>query len=375
MLSTARERSVRVLQIGKFYPPHRGGIETVTEQLNDCSHALGIRCDVLCSNETNRRAVERSNGHVIYRAASLAVIASTSLSLDYLRLLRRLHNRYDILHVHLPNPLANLGLFLVRPKAKIILHWHSDVVRQKGLLLFYEPFLVWLIRRAHLIVGATENHINRSRYQRYFSGKYRIVPYFVPVRKPGPVVRAPADRAGRIILALGRLVYYKGFEYLVEAAAHLDDRYEVLIAGDGPLRRHLERKVEQTGMRGRVRLLGPISEGTKDHLLRSCDVFCLPSTHKGEMFGVVQLEAMAFGKPVVSTEIPGSGVSCVNRDGITGYVVPIKDPKALAEAIRQICEDAAEYQRLSRNAYRNVVENYSPEAVTRRYAEVFGVKR
>jgi rhamnosyl/mannosyltransferase len=146
-----------------------------------------------------------------------------------------------------------------------------------------------------------------------------------------------ADRF--IILAVGRLIYYKGFKFLVEAARYLPPEYLVLIVGTGPLRSELQAQIDLEGLSDRVMLCGKMPASNLLTYFSVCDVFCLPSTERGEMFGMVQLEAMDFGKPVVGTRIPNSGVCEVNLDNLTGINVPVKDSVAIANAVIKLANN------------------------------------
>ena len=154
----------------------------------------------------------------------------------------------------------------------------------------------------------------------------------------------------KIIFSLGRLVDYKGYKYLVDAAKYLPDNYVVLIGGSGPLKSALQKQIEHDDLRGKVILLGRISDEELPTYYGACDLYCLPSIMKTEAFAIVQIEAMSCGKPIVATKIPESGVSWVNADGESGLNVPVKDSKALASAIERILNDRNLYLQLAKGA-------------------------
>ncbi len=347
---------MRILQIGKYFPPDEGGVETATLQISRGLTRRGISCDVLCFAKAGPYD-DAGAGFAVHRARSLGVVASTPLSIEYVRKLRELAPRYDILHIHMPNPMAALAVLLVNPKALITLHWHSDVIRQKKLLALYRPLEKWLIRRARLVVAPTAIHLAQSDLSGLFEGKSLTVPFCVDETFPSPDHADPARvdalraRCGgrKLVFSLGRLIYYKGFDTLIEAAALLPEDYAVVIGGTGPLLGELTSRIETLGLGGRVILAGRIADTELSDWYAACDLFCLPSTHRSEMFGIVMLEAMNFGKPVVSTAIPRSGAPWVNEDGVTGLTVAPRDPRALAEAIVRLGTDRALYATTSAN--------------------------
>jgi len=359
---------VRVLHLGKYYPPVEGGIETVTFQMAEGLTRLGVRSDVLCFDPAGPGGTQQWTGYAVHRAPAPLVAASTPLSRDYVRRLARLAPHYDILHVHCPNPMAALALRLVRPRARVVLQWHSDVIRQQRLNRAYRLALGdWLARRADAVVGASPAHVEASEYAGAFRGKAHVIPFgldpapFAPQRADqAALARLEARFAGRrLVFALGRLIGYKGFDVLVDAAALLGPEWAVLIGGTGPLEGALRARIAERGLADRVFLAGRIPQEELSAHYRACRVFCLPSTTRAEMFGMVQLEAMACGRPVVSTRIPGSGVPWVNEHGVTGLTATPGDASALAQALREAGEDPL-HARLSEGAARASRERFAP---------------
>ncbi|WP_392389176.1 glycosyltransferase, partial [Elizabethkingia miricola] len=132
------------------------------------------------------------------------------------------------------------------------------------------------------------------------------------------------------MFSLGRLVEYKGYEYLIRAAQHLDENYQIIIGGKGPLMNSLTELIAELGVQEKVTLLGFVEDDNIPDYFEACDMFCLSSIWKTEAFAIVQIEAMSCGKPVISAHIPGSGVSWVNKDGVSGLVVESENEMALA---------------------------------------------
>lgn len=362
---------MRVLQLGKYFPPAKGGIETVTWEMAQGLAARGVASDVLCFAPGGPGSIEDHDGYRVYRAATPLVAMSTPLSWRAVALLARLAPNYDVIHAHCPNPMAFLALWLVRPRAALVLQWHSDVIRQKAAAALFRPLERWTIRRAARVVGATPAHLECSPHRDLFAGKGCLVPFCIdpePFRTqnadPSALAELRARHPGKkAVFALGRLIYYKGFTHLVDAAALLPDDWVVLIGGQGPDRETLAERIRAKGLAGKVELVGAISQQALGAYYAFCRVFCLPSTHRSEMFGMVQLEAMAAGRPIVSTNIPGSGVVHVNRHGETGVVVPSGDPGALARAILAIDADETRYRAMSRACLEVFAQSYTRDVV------------
>jgi len=356
---------MRILQIGKFYPI-RGGVEKVMYDLTEGLGERGVQCDMLCASlEFKRRQIVTVNDNArIICVPAVTQKKATMLSPYMISYLRR-HHDYDLIHIHHPDPMAALALLLSGYKGKVIVHWHSDIVKQKFILKFYKPLQDWMLRRASLIVGTTPVYVKESPHLAKYQHKTMYLPIGVDAVKPDrKIVKEFMERwpEKKLIFALGRFVEYKGFEYLVKACSMLPDNYHLVIGGEGPLKPTMEKLADELGVREKVTFLGWVDDKERPALFKACDLFVLSSVHKTEAFAIVQIEAMSCGKPVVATKIPASGVSWVNADGISGRNVPIEDAEALARAIVSVCDNPELY------------EQYS-EGAKNRFSELFTKKR
>ena len=346
---------MRILQVGKFYPI-RGGVEKVMYDLMVGLSSRNIYCDMLCAvTERQKPGIIRLNSYAQLLCMSVWFkLFATMISPAMIVKLRKIRHAYDIIHIHHPDPMACLALFLSGFKGKVVLHWHSDILKQKMLLRFYRPLQQWLIRRADLIVGTTPVYVQQSPFLQHVQDKVADLPIGVDELKADPdVVAQIRERyTGRkIIFSLGRLIEYKGYEYLIRAAKYLDDKHIILIGGKGHLKDQLQQLIDELDVSEKVELLGFIpDDATTAAYFMACDVFCLSSIWKTEAFGIVQIEAMSCSKPVVATTITESGVSWVNDDGISGYNVEPQNAEALADAIRKILSDQQRYTELCAGA-------------------------
>ena len=352
---------MKVLQLGKFYPI-RGGVEKVMWDLTRGLSTHGVDCTMLCATlpddpvdppdqdrcrETPEGREIRFNAHGrVICVPALAKKAATMLSPAMVRWLRRHAAEYDLIHVHHPDPMAALALRLSGYKGRVVLHWHSDILSQKFLLALYRPLQRWLVRRADRILGTTPVYVRESPDLQGVQEKVGYVPIGIdPVIFEENAVRELRNqyKGRKIVVSLGRLVPYKGYSTLIDAAALLDTDYQVLIGGKGPLQDELQAKIETLGLQDRVQLLGYVPDEMVPTLYGACDVFVLSSVMKTEAFGIVQIEAMSCGRPVVATKIPGSGTAWVNEHGVSGLNVAPGNAAALANAVRQICADEQTY--------------------------------
>ena len=370
-------RGVKILQLSKFYPPVRGGIETTTFELTEGINRFGLLADVLCSNKsaTSRRELAPS-GYQIVRAASAGSLLSMSIAPALVAEARRMVRNYDIVHVHMPDPMAALAIWIVRPDAHVVLHWHSDVIRQRLSRKLYEPLQHWLIQRADAIIATTSVYADASEVLRPWTHKVHVIP--IGISDPLPHVnteRVGAIRARypgkKIVLGLGRMTYYKGFEVLIRAANHLPDDVQILIGGAGSLYGKCLAQIDELGLQHKVKLLGLLSEDDLVDHYAAADVFCLPSTARSEAFGVAMLDAMAMSKPIVSTDIEGSGVPWINQHRVTGLSVPVGEARALAQALSELLADralSAGYGQAGRKRY---AEDFTADRMTRQVIDLY----
>ena len=352
---------MRVLQLGKYYDPYMGGIETHLSLL--CAELRGRDdVEVLVCNTGRRTERGEVKGIPVTRAGGWVRAFSTDFCPTLVTEISR--RSFDILHLHTPNPMGMLAYLLARkpPDHRLVITHHSDVVRQAGLRRALSPLFAMAMERAHCIVATSPNYVASSAELAPYRDRVRVVPYGIDAEPYQDPVHDPASQAlrarlgERVILAAGRLIYYKGFETLIEAMTRVDAH--LVIVGDGPLRTSLESKARALGIERRVTFAGEIHQREIPAWYRAADVFAFPSIARSEAFGIVQLEAMASGLPVVNTQLD-SGVPFVSLDGQTGLTVPPRDPAAFAHALRLLLEDRELRERFGRRARQRVRELFS----------------
>jgi glycosyltransferase involved in cell wall biosynthesis len=336
---------MRVLHLGKFYAPERGGIERHTQALAEGCTALGDAICVLVHQRPGRWRGTQAliNGVQVRRAGCPAAALYTPLSPGFpFQLARALREfRPDVLHLHFPNPSCFAALAL--PAARRlpwIVHWHADVPpdapdwRLRAAYRAYRPFEQACLARAHAIVATSQAYLDASLPLRDWHAKTHVIP--LGIADAAPAAPAPAlwPAAARLrLLAVGRLSRYKGFDVLIEALAQVEGA-GLLLVGSGECRRELETRVAARGLGDRVRFAGELDDDALASAYAAADAFVLPSLDRGEAFGLVLLEAMRAGLPVAASAIPGSGVGEVVVDGGTGVLVAPGDVSGLASALR-----------------------------------------
>ncbi|GIU70237.1 MAG: mannosyltransferase [Candidatus Woesearchaeota archaeon] len=341
---------MKVLHLGKLCPPNEGGIEIFSYDLLEYLNSKGIKADLLCFG--SKTAKSSYKGFDYFECKMNIKVNSAPLSYDFIKIFKRIEREYDIIHIHSPNPLAEfLSLFTDK---KIIIHWHSDIVKQKISYRFYKPIQQKVLKKAHKIICTSPQYLETSKQLRDFKENAVIIPLGLnPSRLKASnekVTKSLKAKIGnkKIVLSIGRLIYYKGFEYLIKAGKYIKDDVAIVIVGGGPLYENLKDMVKALNLENKVYLLGRVDKIS--FYIKESDLFCLPSVERTEAFGLVLVEALYFGKPLITTNVEGSGMNYVNQDGITGLVVPPRNPKALADAINKILSDNNLYERFSKNA-------------------------
>ena len=354
---------LRVLQVGKFYPPDEGGMETHLEGL--CRHMRAhADLEVLVASRTRRTVHEVIAGVPVTRVGTLATIRSAPICPELRWRIR--DSQADIVHLHHPNPSAFLSYLLSGHRGRLIVTYHSDVVQQRLLNMIYEPIVRAVLQRADAIIVSSQEYLDSSPMLARYADRCVVIPMAIDPEQfalaDAATVAAIRQAYGdRVILTVGRLVYYKGLEFLMRAMP--DIRAHALVVGQGPMREALEVEARALGVAGRVTFLGHVPDTAPYY--HAANVFVLPSHLRSEAFGIVQLEAMASGIPVVNTRIP-SGVPGVSVDGLTGLTVAPGDPGALADAVNALLDQPARARALGDAGRRRVGERYTLEGMTER---------
>lgn len=368
---TIDDKPIKVLQISKLYAPFVGGIEKVVQDIAEGLKEK-VKMEVLVCQPKGRGSKTFINGVPVTKASSLGIYWGMPVSFTFPFLLARKSREVDILHFHLPFPLAVVSFLLFGSKrAKVVVTYHSDIVRQKKLLWMYMPFLKRFLKRVDKILVTSPALLRTSKVLVPFRNKCTVISLWVDLSKYGRPSRQNYDIGispdEKVVLFVGRLSYYKGIEYLIEAMKWVEAK--LLIVGDGKLRPRLETKVKILELEDKVIFLGKIPDEKKKYCYQICDVFVLPSVEPSEAFGLVQLEAMAYGKPIVNTKLP-TGVPFISRHGKTGLTVPSRNSKALAEAINKILNDKELAKRFSDNA-RKRARKFSKEKMLKRVYKIY----
>lgn len=353
----------KILHIGKYYPPAKGGMENhlllLAQELN-CE----IDIEILVSSKRFKGTDELWSGIPVRRMARLGTVSNAPICPALPYWMRKLSA--DIIHIHLPNPWGTFVYNFVRPRGKVVITYHSDIVGRGVAFKMFRPLQERLLGDAKRIIATSPDYVESSPVLPDFREKIEVIPLGIELEKfektskvaeRAEEIRSRYDRNG-LVLFVGRLARYKGVSYLIRAMKNLEG--ELAIIGSGELEATLKHLAHEKLELNNVQFVGEIDF---DELLAhyyAADLFCLPSVERSEAFGIVQLEAMACGKPVVSTDLD-TGVPYVNQDEETGVVVPPEDVSALESAISSLLDNPNLREEYGQKARERVRDNFTKE--------------
>lgn len=363
---------LRILQVYKDYFPVVGGIENHVKLLaTRLIYDYGMDVRVLVTNTGRDTVVSEENGLQVIKAGRFGTVASTPISLSLLKEMGR--QEVDLAHLHFPYPMGEMAYLLRGRSKRLILTYHSDIVRQRRLLSLYRPFLWRILHRADRIIASSPNYIRSSPFLQKVEEKCTVIPFGIEL-KPWEKVDLEEVQGLRqryeppLLLFVGRFRYYKGLTYLLEAMKGIEAT--LLLVGSGPLEGELKHQVVRDHLQTKVFSLGELADEKLPALYHASDLFILPACERAEAFGIAQVEAMACGLPLVSTEL-GTGTTYVNTNEETGIVVPPRDPGALAMAVNFLLENESLRRQMGEKAKERARREFDADLMVRRIVQLY----
>lgn len=363
---------MKILHLAKYYPPEAGGVETYVRMLAE-EQCKDNQVTVLACNKENKTVKEHIKGVCVIRIASPFTLRSAPICLGMIHALRS-YKDADIIHIHSPNPIADLSYLVVKPLGKLIITYHMDVLRQRVLGVFYREIQKKVFAQARSIIVLSPNLVQVSDMLLRFEHLCKVVPYGIDYRKYEQFdrwkeVKSIREKYGdRLIIFIGRLVGFKGVHYLIEAMEKVSAN--LIIIGDGPMKKKLVRQANQSSARDRINFVSTVSNERLIPFYHAARFLVLPSIKNSETFGIVQVEAMACGKPVVSSDLP-TGVTYVNRHEHTGIVVPPADADSLARGISLMLDRPDLCLKYGENAQKRVKKEFSIEIMVEKIHRIY----
>jgi glycosyltransferase involved in cell wall biosynthesis len=370
---------VRVTYVNKYYYPHLGGVEYILRDIaSGVAAKPGWQADALVANEGPDTVRETVDGVDVTRLGRSFAYSSTPVAFGMRGAIKARSagpEPSDLINLHFPYPWGEWEWLFSGSKLPMVVTYHSDIVRQKRMLAMYRPVLTRVLDRADLIIASSPNMVEHSEFLAPRADKCRVVPFGLDPAEyadtPEVCARAAMLRKAHtrpIVLFVGRLIYYKGVDVLMDAMSDVDA--DLVVIGKGPLKEQLEQSAADGGFAERVTFLDPVDDDELVAWYHAADVFVLPSVARSEAFGLVQIEAHASGTPVVSTTLT-TGVPFVNADGVSGLTVPPGDAPALARALQKLVTDDELRERLGRQARQRALKEFTIERMIDQTIDVY----
>ncbi len=368
---------LKVLCFGRFFDEIPGGMQTHIEHL---FQSLKGEVDFvhLVPSRSWHGSQGLLHGYPLIRTPSWNVDGSLALSPQLISTARSLHRarQFDLIHLHFPDPMSHMAAMALPASVPRVITWHADIIRQKTMLRLYRPLLLSAVRQAKAIVASTPAHFSSSPMLSALAdhSRFHVIPYGFDLQRYrhdyAKTAQLRQQYPGQRIFALGRHVHYKGFDVLIKAMDALPATTQLIIGGEGPLSAPWKALAQQSTASNRIHFAGLISDADLPAYYQACDIFCLPAVNQAEAFGIVQVEAMACSKPVVSTKL-NNGVDFVNRDGVSGLTVTPSDVGELAQALNTLLADAPLRERLGQQALQRANDEFSLPSLASKTLKVY----
>ncbi|OQD44247.1 hypothetical protein BUL40_01435 [Croceivirga radicis] len=357
---------MRILQINKYYWPDIGGVETVVKQYAEAvkeDHKVSILC--VYKDFKLKTAITEVNGVEVIRCSSFGTFFSMPVSISFYFYFFKLYRKYDILHFHEPFPLASILSIFIKRKNNIIITWHSDIVKQKFLKNLMEIFQRNLCKKASVITTTSPNLLSFSNVISRYGNKVEILPLGIE-----PVKTKNIHDKG-YMLCLGRLSYYKGIEVLLKAFEKTKLDIKLLLVGEGErdIVENIKSVMNKTNKD--IQFINRfVSNEEKQTYLRNCSFLVFPSIEPSEAFGIIQLEAMNYSKPVINTNLP-TGVPYVSVHNLTGITVTPNNVNELANAIDLMSSNIEMRKKMGTNALTRVQNMFSNKILMKKLLDIY----
>ncbi len=344
---------MNILQLAKYYPPVFGGIELVEKMITRAHAQKNDQMFIVAFSDIEKKEIGEFK-ETIYRIYESFKFLSAPFNLNFIFQFKKIILENDIkrIYIHLPNPFMHevvrlYSHFLKEHGVQVIAIYHSDIVNKKILGDIYQCYFNLSSSIYDFFIASSDKLWRSSPVLRKISDAKKIIIPFCVEEDFRPVIKKTLKNK---IISIGRMVPYKGYEFLI--AALNDSKYELHLIGDGPL---LEKLVAMSSKN--IIFYKNINDAKKNEIFDECDVLVVSSISRAEAYGMTIVESFGRGIPVVASDID-SGVTYLVQNGITGFTFKINSKNELLEALDKIY-DESNYNRIANNCRHFYDENLS----------------
>jgi rhamnosyl/mannosyltransferase len=362
--------TLRVLHIYRtYFPQSRGGIEEAIRQicLGTANYQVNARVFYLSHHQECHEQLPEA--YVSTAPAHLTIASCDIGSWSAIQEARKLASTCDVIQIHYPWPFADLLVpWILKKNQALIVTYHSDIVRQGWLNRLYSPLRNYLLRKATRIIATSPNYAKSSTVLKNYSGKIKVIPLGLDPSPPiseEKLIKWRQQLPPLFFLFIGVMRYYKGLDYLIEAARL--SNHPIVLIGEGPEKHRLEAQASDLK---HVHFLGALDDEDKLAILQLAHSMVFPSHLRSEAFGVSLLEAARAKKSMITCDIQ-TGTSWVNQHQTTGLVIPPANPKALAEAMNLLATDLSLNQRYGEQAYERWQAHFQTHQIGEAYRKLY----
>ena len=358
---------MKILYITKFFPPEYGGIETLSKNLCDFFYKKNNNVEVVCFSKKKTFVSKKHLYRVNYFKPFLTIF-STPVSLKIIIFLMKNFRKFDVIHLHTPNPLIELILIFL-PIKNLIISWGSDIINQKILKFLFRPFQLLLLKKSKKIICLSRNYLNYSKDLKIFKHKTFIVP---PLTKNNFINITYNSKIKKINLVMvGRLVDYKGHDIAIRSMKFLPHNYSLSIIGNGPNKKKLLNLILNLDLKKRIKLLDRIDNKLKIKILKKSSIFLMSSTSRAESFGIAILEAISLGLPLIISKVQGSGMNDMIIDNFNGYRYKNFSSFECAKKIMSATKSSSKLKKFSKNSFKLFNKKFNIEIIEKKLNKIY----
>ncbi len=365
---------MKIAQIVCVYPPYSGGIGTSAQKIQKT--LSNEHESFVFTTKTKNNSSEDDKKNNIIRLKPLLKLGHGAILLSLFKNLKK----FDTIYFHYPFFGTSLMVWLFKifyPQKKLIIHYHMDV-KHKNILF---KILSWpeeiikksLFKKADYIISASLDYIQNSQikkiYKKY-SNKFKEIPFSINTKEFKPLENIQKENIVLFVGGLDKAHYFKGVDILIKAISQIKDiDWKLKIIGEGELQKDLINLANNLKIDNRVEFIGKLKKEELIKNYQTAKVLVLPSINSNEAFGIVLIEAMSCGTPVIASNLPG--VRTVFENQKSGFKIEPKNIEDLKSKIELILNDKKNYQNMSQAAHKLVLEKYSEEVINLKILELF----